>query len=269
MRRVGVIGAGAIGVAVAQALAGGRAPGIVLTAVLARPHQLGALRAALGDDTIVTAEPEAFLAEALEVVVEAAGHAAATTLGPKAVAGGRDLLLVSVGALADPRFREELLTAAHCGAGRILLPSGGFAGFDGLRALAQMGLTEVNYVSTKPPRAWEGTAGEAEIGRHRADERVVLFDGDAGEAARRFPKNANLAAAVAMAGLGFERTRVKLVSDPAEPDIVGALTARTAATVLEVTTRNRPTEANPKSSQLVSGSVLAALVNAGAALAFG
>ena len=269
MRRVGLIGAGAIGIAVAQVLAAGRAPDIVLAAVLARPHQLDALRGALGGHVTVTAEPEAFLAADLEVVVEAAGHAAALALAPKVVAGGRDLILVSVGALADRRFRDELLTAADCGAGRVLVPSGGFAGFDGLRALAQMGLTEVTYVSTKPPRAWDGTPGEARIRRRGADERVVLFDGEAGEAARSFPKNANLAAAVAMAGLGFERTRVTLVSDPTEPDIVGALTARTAATILEVTTRNRPSEANPKSSQLVSGSVLAALANARDALAFG
>jgi aspartate dehydrogenase len=268
MRRVGLIGVGAVGAAVAGALVEGRLPGFALTALLARPNRLDTWRAALRDAASVTADPEAFLAADLDVVVEAAGHAAATALGPRVLASGRDLLLVSVGVLADPEFRDELLSAAGRGGGRILVPSGGFAGFDGLRALARMGLTEVTYVSTKPPAAWQGTPAEAEIRRCGPDERVVLFDGDAGDAARRFPKNANLAAAVAMAGLGFERTRVQLVSDPREPDIVGALTARTAITTLEVTTRNRPTEANPKTSQLVGGSVLAALANADGALGF-
>lgn len=269
MRKVGLLGAGAIGAAVVDALEAGRAPGLALSAILARPHQVEALRRALGDRVVVTAEPEAFLAADINVVVEAAGHAAAMALGPKVVAGGRDLLLVSVGALAEPDFRDRLVTAAARGAARILVPSGGFAGFDGLRALAQMGLTEVTYVSTKPPRAWDGTPGEAEIRRRAPDEVVVVFDGAAAEAARLFPKNANLAAAVAIAGLGFERTQVKLVSDPAVRDIVGSLTARTEATTLEVTTRSRPTVTNPKSSQLVSGSVLAALTNGGGALAFG
>lgn len=269
MRRVGLLGAGAIGAAVAHALMAGRAPGCALTAILARPHQVEALRRAFGDRATVTDEPEAFLAADIDVVVEAAGHAAAMALGPKVVAGGRDLLLVSVGALANPDFREQLLGAAVHGAARILAPSGGFAGFDGLRALAQMGLEEVTYVSTKPPRAWDGTPGEAEIRRRGPDEVVVLFEGNAADAARLFPKNANLAAAVAIAGLGFERTRVKLISNPAVRDIVGSLTALTEATTLVVTTRSRPTATNPKSSQLVSGSVLAALTNAEAALAFG
>jgi aspartate dehydrogenase len=269
MRRVGLLGAGAIGAAVVDAFNADRVPGSTLSAVLARPHQVDVLRRTLVGSATVTADPEAFLAADIDVVVEAAGHAAAMELGPEVVAGGRDLLLVSVGALANPDFRERLVAAATQGAARILAPSGGFAGFDGLRALAQMGLTEVTYVSTKPPWAWDGTPGEAEIQRHAPDGVVVLFDGNAGDAARRFPKNANLAAAVAIAGLGFERTRVKLISDPAVRDIVGSLTARTEATTLVVTTRNSPMATNPKSSQLVSGSILAALVNAGAALAFG
>ncbi|MBS0332573.1 MAG: aspartate dehydrogenase [Proteobacteria bacterium] len=268
-RRVGLLGAGAIGAAVLDALEAGRAPGHVLAAILARPHQVDALRRVVGDRATVTAEPEAFLSASVDVVVEAAGHAAAIALGPRVAASGRDLLLVSVGALADPGFRGELAAAAAHGGARILAPSGGFAGFDGLRAMAQMGLTEVTYVSTKPPRSWDGTPGEAEIRRRAPDEAAILFDGAAADAARLFPKNANLAAAVALAGLGFERTRVKLVSNPAVHEIVGSLTARTEATLLEVTTRSRPTAVNPKSSQLVSGSVLAALANADAAIAFG
>lgn len=269
MRRVGLLGAGAIGAAVVDAFKEGRVPGHALSAILARPHQVDGLRRALGDRATVTAEPEAFLAADIDVAVEAAGHAAAMELGPRVVAGGRDLLLVSVGALANPGFRQQLVAAAAQGAARILAPSGGFAGFDGLRALAQMGLTEVTYVSTKPPPAWDGTPGEAEIQRHAPDEVVVLFEGNAADAARLFPKNANLAAAVAIAGLGFEKTCVKLISNPAVCDIVGSLIARTEVTTLVVTTRSRPTATNPKSSQLVGGSVVAALINAGGALAFG
>lgn len=269
MRRVGLVGAGAIGAAVVEAFEAGRVPGFALSAILARPHQLEALRRALGDRVTLTADPAAFLTADMDVVVEAAGHAAAMDLGPRVAAGGHDLLLVSVGALADPGFRDALTRTAARGGARILAPSGGFAGFDGLRAMAPMGLTEVTYVSTKPPVAWAGTPGEAEIRRRGPHEAVVIFDGDAAAAARLFPKNANLAAAVAIAGLGFERTRVKLVSNPADRDIVGSLTARTAATSLEVTVRNGPMQANPRSSQLVSGSIVAALCNLGAAPALG
>jgi aspartate dehydrogenase len=268
MRRVGLLGAGAIGAAVIDAFKAGGVPGHALTAILARPHQVDALEGMVGGRATVTAEPETFLTAEMDLVVEAAGHAAAIALGPTVVMGGRDLVLVSVGALANSDFREQMAASAVNGAARILIPSGGFAGFDGLRALAQMGLTEVSYVSTKPPQAWDGTPGEADIRRHGRDGQVVLFDGAAAGAARLFPKNANLAAAVAIAGLGFEKTRVKLISDPTEPDIVGTLTARTEATTLVLTTRSRPTTTNPKSSQLVGGSILAALTNAGAALAF-
>ncbi len=97
----------------------------------------------------------------------------------------------------------------------------------------------------------------------------MIFDGEAGEAALRYPKNANLAAAVALAGVGFEKTRVRLVSDPHGTENVGAVEARTPSSVMQLSLSGSAFHDNPKSSQITAASIVAALAADGAVLAWG
>ena len=255
--------------AVSQAFAKARVPGYRLAAVLARPHQIEALRKKLDPEVPAFSDETEFLAADVSLVVEAAGHQAALSFGPRVLEQGRDFYLMSVGVLADPAARARLLAAAEFGGSRIVIPSGGLAGFDGLRALAQLDLLEVTYTSTKPPHAWRNTPGQAAIRARAANEIVTVFDGNAGDAALQFPKNANLAAAVAIAGIGFERTRVRLVSDPACGENIGSLVARSATSVMELTMSGSAFQNNPKSSQVTGASIVAALINDRTALSYG
>ncbi len=214
-RRCGLVGFGAIGRVLVAALATAPPAGHRLVALLVRPHQLAEAQAAVPAEVVVTTEAAVLLAQAPDLVIEAAGHAAVAAHGAAVLRAGAALMPLSIGALADAALHDGLLAAAEAGRSQLLLPVGAIAGLDGLLALRQAGLQRVLYTSTKPPLAWRGTPADGPFDLGALRSPTLIFSGTARDAARLYPKNANLAAAVALAGLGFERTEVQLVADPA------------------------------------------------------
>ena len=267
-RRVGLIGFGAIGQTVTRGW--GRRPvrDHAIAAVLARAHQLEAARSQLGAGVAVTASLAEFLAADLDLAVEAAGQAALAELGPRILGAGVDLMALSVGCLARADVFDALSNAAAAAGARILVPVGAIAGLDGLLALRRAGLRKVLYSSTKPPTSWKGTPAEARVDLDALESPAVVFEGTAREAATAFPKNANLAAAVALAGLGFDDTRVVLIADPHSQDNVGRIEAEGTDSRLSVTVAGRSEPSNPKSSRITGLSILAALDNEAANVVF-
>jgi aspartate dehydrogenase len=268
-RRFGILGYGAIGRAIVAAVAQAPVPGHQLCAVLVRPHQLADAQARVPPGVAVVTELAALLALAPDVIVEAAGQPAVVAHGAQVLAHGTQLLVLSVGALADAGLHAGLEQAARASGARLVLPVGAIAGLDGLMALRQAGLQRVRYTSTKPPQAWLGTPAQDRFDLLALRDRTVVFEGTARAAALGFPKNANLAAAVALAGLGFEATTVQLVADPAATGNTGQIDAEGAASRLQVSVAGASTAANPKTSGIVAFSVLACLANAAAPIAFG
>jgi aspartate dehydrogenase len=268
-RRFGILGFGAIGRAIVAAVAQAPVPGHQLCAVLVRPHQLADAQARVPPGVAVVTELAALLALAPDVIVEAAGQPAVVAHGAQVLAHGTQLLVLSVGALADAGLHAGLEQAARASGARLVLPVGAIAGLDGLMALRQAGLQRVRYTSTKPPQAWLGTPAQDRFDLLALRDRTVVFEGTARAAALGFPKNANLAAAVALAGLGFEATTVQLVADPAATGNTGQIDAEGAASRLQVSVAGASTAANPKTSGIVAFSVLACLANAAAPIAFG
>lgn len=271
LRRVGVIGWGSIGQTLLQAWAQQPVPGHQAVALLVRPAQLQAARDAAADlpaGLRVTADAAEFLATPLDLVVEAAGQGAVRELGEAVLHSGRDLMLLSVGALTDDALRERLQAQATEAGVRLLLPVGAIAGLDGLLALRRAGLQQVRYTSTKPPAAWKGTAAEQMIDLDAITGPTRFFSGTAREAAAQFPKNANLAATVALAGLGLDHTRVELVADPAARGNHGQIEAQGLESRLSVTVAGLGSASNPKSSRITGLSVLSALANAASPLGY-
>jgi aspartate dehydrogenase len=268
MGSIGLVGAGAIGSSIIDSFQKGSVPGYSLLSILARSHQLDDLRRRVREETLVTDDQERFFSAKPDLVIEAAGHAAAIEVGVRTLSLGSSLYLLSVGILADPVVRNTLTRSARHSSALIVIPSGAFAGFDGLRALRQSGLSEVTYTSIKPPYAWDGTPGQELLRGRNHTEVVVIFDGSASEAARQFPKNANLAAAIAIAGIGFERTRVRLVSDPSALHNEGRIEARGTAAVLNLSLRGNAFESNPKSSRITGNSVISAILNSNECVRF-
>src|SRR5262245_47299397 len=181
--------------------------------------------------------------------------------GRAARRGRGDCLIISVGALADPALLARLKDAAHAGESRILLPAGAIGGLDAIAAMRVAGLTSVRYRSRKPPAAWRGTPAERQIDLGALTQPTVLYKGIAGEAALLYPQNANVAAAVALAGLGFDATEVELVADPGAPGNVHEIEAEGAAGRFAIQLQGKPSRTNPKTSALAAMSVARALLN--------
>jgi len=126
----------------------------------------------------------------------------------------------------------------------------------------------VKYTSTKPPASWKHTPADGAFRLDELTQATVIFSGTAAEAARLYPKNANLAAAVALAGLGLDRTQVELVADPSITENIGRIDAEGAYASLSVVVGGKSAADNPKTSQITGMSVLAALENQVGLIAF-
>lgn len=248
MRRnvqLGMIGFGAIGREVMTALSKlGEAA--AMKAVLVRPG-----REAPG----AVHDVPALIAARPQVVLECAGHSAVKEFAAPLLRAGIDVIISSVGVLADDEVRRELLDAEQ-GGGRALLPAGAIAGLDGLLAARLAGLEEVTYTSFKPPHAWRGTAAEQVLDLNHPEAEREFFAGSAREAALAYPKNVNVGVAIALVGLGMDATRVRLVSSRNVTDPLGRIEASGAFGNFRFDIFARAAADNPKTSALTAYSIL-------------
>lgn len=241
-----MIGYGAIGVEIARTLDRiGEAESCVAT--LVRPGR-AAPKAVHDVGALLAARPA--------IVLECAGHGSVAEYGPAVLAAGIDLVISSVGALADPDLADQLRAAEEQGGGRALLPAGAVAGLDGLAAARLMGISSATYISYKPPHAWRGTPAEQVIDLDHTEEERTFFEGSARQAALSYPKNANVAVAVSLAGIGLDRTWVKLVSSRRISDPLGVIEAEGAFGHFRFDIFARASADNPKTSALTAFSLL-------------
>jgi aspartate dehydrogenase len=260
--RAAVIGVGAIGSYILDGIRRGEGGAIEVVGVAdvpARESRLAQLAAHLG--CAYRTDPVGLLELRPEIVVEAASQAAVRAYALPLLEGGVDLLLMSVGALADRAFFNQVSGAAARAGRRVYLPSGAIGGLDVLRSARVERLDEVTLTTSKPPAA---LAGAPFFDRNPIDlaalrERTVVFEGSALEAVAQFPANVNVAAAVSLAGVGPDRTRVRVVADPALEHNVHEVHARGAFGEMTLRLSNLPSPANPKSSLLAALSPLATL----------
>jgi len=261
--RIGLIGFGAIARALLRCLeaqeAGRR---IEVVAVLdSAAGRLADAPPALAGATL-GADADRFWSRAPQLVVECAGHSAVREHGPDVLGRGVDLLLISIGALADAGTEAALRAAAERSSGRLLLPAGAVGGLDLLASARLAGLDRVRYVSRKPPAAWRGTPAERVVDLAALAAPVEFFTGTAREAAQRYPQNANVAAAIALAGIGFEATEVVLTADPGATGNEHRFVAEGAFGRAEMRIAGRPLPDNPKTSWLAALSLARAVINA-------
>jgi aspartate dehydrogenase len=261
MTSVGLIGCGGMAQDVIAALrADGSGSGVRIIGALARPGRGDVARAKLPGIDIVEAL-DLLLARKPNLIAEVASQAAVAEHAAVVLASGIDCLVISVGALADAALFARLKSAARAGKRRMLLPAGAIGGIDALAAMRLGGLTSVRYRSRKPPLAWRGSPAEQVVDLGKLAKPAVLYKGTAGEAALLYPQNANVAAAVALAGLGFEATQVELVADPTAQGNIHEIEAKGAAGRFAIALQGKPSRTNPKTSALAALSVARALLN--------
>jgi aspartate dehydrogenase len=258
--RAGLIGLGAIGRGVVR-IAGERHPdAIVFVGALVR--DLVRRRAGTGPDVVGSIGE--LLSRKPEVVVEAAGHDALRANGAAVLRAGVDLIVLSAGALADPALAEELAAAARSGGARLRIPSAAIAGLDAIRAAAVEGIDRVTHTTRKPahtllpPDVAAALVGPREIYRGSARSGVL-----------RFPESVNVAAAVSLAGIGLDRTELRVIADPTVERNRHEVVVEGAFGRLEIRIENVPSEENPRTGKIVAMSVVSALLDRRASIVIG
>lgn len=257
--RVCLIGLGAIGQSVVKLVREQAPDDIEIVAALVRDPSRP--RPAGSPETVTSVE--ALLARDPDIVVEVAGHDGLRQHGPAVLRSGCEMIVVSVGAMAHPEVYDELVEAARLGGTRIKVASGAIGALDAISAASLGGLDRVVHTTRKPPRTLLG-----EEGAHLTEAREV-FRGSAREGALKFPESINVAAAVSLAGLGLDRTEVRVLADPAVERNQHEVVAEGAFGTLRFEIQNIPSEDNPRTGRLVAMSIVRTLLHRRAPLVVG
>lgn len=258
MLKVGIVGMGVIGRNIAGAITAG-IPGVTLAGIHVRDPGKAKGYPALSLDALI---------QRSDLVIEAATQAALREFGPAVLSAGRHLMVLSVGGLLGVLDEWARLAEKHgC---RILVPSGAIAGLDGVKGAREGAITQVTMESRKPPR---GLAGAPYIVEKGIDieaiaEETLIFEGTATEACRAFPANVNVVAALSLAGVGPERTRIKVFAVPGLVRNTHRIMVEGEFGRLAIQVENVPSE-NPRTGKLSYLSAIACLREMGAALRVG
>lgn len=270
--RVGVVGCGAIGCEICKAIdsdeVNGRVLGLDMELKLlidTHPERIERLGERLRKKPELARTDNAGLAEVydmVDLVIECASQAAVREFLIPALEMGKDVMILSVGALlCDSGLFKEIERIAREKGGKVYIPSGAVAGIDGLKSGAVGGIRSVELTTIKPPRGFEGNeyVRERGIDLTAINEEQTLFTGSALKAVKYFPENINVAASLSLAGIGPEATKVRIVADPAAKKNKHEIKAKGEFGDLFVRVKNVPSITNPKTSYLAALSAIATL----------
>lgn len=254
--RVGIAGFGTIGKPVAEALDRG-IEGLDLAAICVRDKEKALGRMAGMARPVPVVSPDELAAQC-DVVVECVPKAAFMEIAAPALRAGRTFVTVSgAGILAAPEVAD--LAKAH--GARVILATGALLGLDAVRAAAEGTIHEVRMVTRKPPKSLKGAPHlvDNDISIEGLSEAKKVFEGSAREGARGFPANVNVAAALGLAGIGADETRLEIWADPALDRNTHSIVVDADSARLTMTIENVPSEENPGTGKITALSVVAAL----------
>ncbi len=252
--KLGLIGCGNIGEFLLKAInKDGLLPEGKINSVFSRREEV-AVKVAQKFNAKTYGDIDSFLNSDIDVVIEVATIEAAQEYALKVLESRKDLILSSIGVLADEGFLEDVQEICRKNNVTASVPSGAIGGLDILKSAKSMdGLDAVSLTTRKPPTALpdnQTLRGEK-----------VLFEGLASEAIKKFPRNINVAIVLSLAGLGPDRTSVKIIADPNISKNMHLIEAAGSFGTLKLEVENNPMPDNPKTSFLAALSVLAMLQN--------
>ncbi|MBI5787763.1 MAG: aspartate dehydrogenase [Candidatus Schekmanbacteria bacterium] len=256
MTRVGIIGCGSIGSLIARGLSD--VPALTLAA-LADVDQAKASKLAQSLTAIPQILPSDQLISQVDLVVEAACPQVVPSILEQACRLNKDVLIISIGGMLD--LSPHISTLMKESRSRIYLPSGALAGLDAVKAAAGDEIYSATLTTRKPPKGFTGAPYliQAGIDVNSIYTPTVIFEGTASDAVKAFPQNINVAAALSLAGIGPQKTKVRIIADPSvttnchEVEVTGNFGKMIART------ENLPFPQNPKTSYLAALSALATL----------
>lgn len=254
---IAIVGCGAIGEAVAGYLADRDVRPVV---AIIEPGMDSRAREVFGESVEIATRIDDVKAR-VDLAVDCAGHPALRQHGEAILTRGINLISVSSGALADTELYDRLAAAARRGGTQLRVVSGAIGALDVLSAGSIGELTNVTYRGRKPPRGWRGSPAESKLDLDSLTEAAVHFSGSARNAALEYPKNANVAASVALAGIGFDATVVELVADPDARRNVHEIVAEGDFGRFEFRIEGNSLPDNPRSSAITAMSVVREILN--------
>ncbi|MCZ7357257.1 MAG: aspartate dehydrogenase [Candidatus Methanoperedens sp.] len=259
MLKIGVIGCGAIGTEICKAidskLINAELVGIYDRSAERCQKLIGLL--AVRPGSLAPAD----LIAASDIVVECASQAAVLDFGAMVLSCGKDLMVMSVGALTDPDLLFRLKEIAAANASRIYIPSGAIAGLDGLKSASMAHVNMVTLTTTKNPGGLKGAPFviENNIDLDSFRKKTLLFEGSAEEAIAAFPANVNVAASLSLAGIGTKKTRVRIFVDPETSRNIHEISVEGEFGKFTCKVENVPSPDNPRTSYLAALSAIATL----------
>lgn len=253
--QVTVIGWGAIARSIFEHLSPNSR--VRISHVVVREHKVAETQTQLGSSVIAcTAVPRD-----AQLVLECAGHSALTDHVLPALQRGVSCGVLSVGALSEVNLPERLEAAARQGHAQMHLLAGAIGGVDAIAAARTAGLTHVTYTGRKPPIGWRGSPAEQVVNLDLLKQPAVILEASAREAAALYPKNANVAATISLAGVGLDATRVRLIADPNVTENIHEIHMQGTFGEMHLTMRGKPLPNNPKTSALTVLSAVRFLQN--------
>jgi len=257
MLKVGVVGCGTVGGEICRAVDHGLVAAELVGVCDVDHAKAKTLAKSLKAPARVMSQTE--LVQASDLVVEAVSKAAAPAIIRETLASSKDIMVMSVGGLLD--CLDEALSLAKRQGGRIYIPSGAIAGLDAVKGAMNAPVSKVTLTTRKPPRGLEGApyVVEKKIDLRSLKEPAVIFSGSAREAVPAFPANINVAAALSLAGIGAEKTQVRIVADPTSDKNIHEIEAEGDFGKLFVRMENVPSPTNPKTSYMAALSAIGML----------
>lgn len=257
IKKIGIAGCGTIGQKVATELDLGKVPGATLAAMTSRSmDKARAFVATLANPVPVLALEE--MAQLVDLVVEAAIGSALNDIAIATLKAGKDLMALSGGALLG---RQDLFDLAWDNGATIYVPSGAIAGLDGVVSASAGRIDSVTMTTRKPPGGLKGAPGVANIDfdLDTLQEPRIVYEGPTAEACRLFPANVNVSAALSMAGIGPDRTTIRIYADPTVTRNTHEIVVEGEFGRLAIKIENTPSSTNPRTGVLSALSAIALL----------
>ncbi|MEM2869620.1 MAG: aspartate dehydrogenase [Thermoplasmata archaeon] len=258
MVRLALIGCGAIGSTIAQRVED--IPEVEAIYLYDRSRRLkNHLARSLKKGRVLNDIEE--IIERSDLVIEAASQQAVKEYVPMALEKGKSVVIMSVGALVDPVFRRRIERLAKARHRKIYIPSGAVAGIDGVSAGSAARVERATLVTIKHPNAFRNNqyVVDRKIDLDGIKKATVIYEGTAEDAVVHFPQNINVAATLSLAGVGFKKTRVRIIADPAATRNIHKILLKGEFGVLETEVRNVPSPQNPRTSYLAALSAVSAI----------
>jgi aspartate dehydrogenase len=253
-KNVGLIGCGAIGTHLALAIESSSIANASLIGLFDLvDSKAKSLKSKLKNGPEVHPDFKSLIDSPADIIIEAASQDAVRKFGKPIIEASKDLMIMSVGALADTTFLAELLDQAAIREGRskIYVPTGAIAGIDAIRSVKHL-LDSVTLTTTKSPKALIGAPFFAtrEINLDIITKVTEIYEGPAAEAVKLFPANVNVAAVLSLAGIGADKTKVRVLVDPHTTTNQHEIVATGRFGEIKITVNNVTTPGNPKTSFL-------------------